>query len=46
LPLRSWPGGTARFSWRLYRKNEEYKALAGFLLAVGWLIVKWRLWRI
>jgi protein-S-isoprenylcysteine O-methyltransferase Ste14 len=46
LPLRSWPGGTSRFRWRLYRKNEEYKALAGFLLAVGWLIVKWRLWRI
>ena len=46
LPLRSWRGGTAHFRWRLYRKNEEYKALAGFLLAVGWLIVKWRLWRV
>lgn len=29
------------FSWQLYRRNEEYKALAGFLLAVGWL--SWKL---
>ncbi len=40
-PVRKWPGGARRFSWTLYRKNEEYKALAGFLIAVGWLIVKW-----
>lgn len=46
LPLCRWPGGAERFSWRLYRKNEEYKALAGFLLAVGWLIAKARLWAI
>lgn len=40
VPLRRWPGGGSRFRGRLYRKNEEYKALAGFLCAVGWLIFK------
>lgn len=29
-----------RFSWALYRRNEEYKALLGFAIAVGWLL--WR----
>jgi protein-S-isoprenylcysteine O-methyltransferase Ste14 len=28
-----------RFSWRLYRKNEEYKALLGFLAAIAWLLL-------
>jgi protein-S-isoprenylcysteine O-methyltransferase Ste14 len=46
FPLRSWPAGGGRFSWKLYRKNEEYKALAGFVLAVGWLIAKWSFWRV
>jgi protein-S-isoprenylcysteine O-methyltransferase Ste14 len=46
LPLRGWPGGGGRFSWKRYRKNEEYNALAGFILAVGWLIAKWSLWRV
>lgn len=40
VPLRRWPGGGSSFSWMLYRKNEEYKALAGFLCAVGWLVLK------
>ena len=41
LPLRRWRGGVqARFSWSLYRRNEEYKALIGFVLALGWLV--WR----
>lgn len=44
VPLRRWPGASKPFSGALYRKNEEYKALAGFLLAVAWLVVKWRLW--
>jgi protein-S-isoprenylcysteine O-methyltransferase Ste14 len=29
-----------RFSWPLYRRNEEYKAAGGFLIAVAWLA--WR----
>ena len=24
-------GGTERFHWSLYKKNQEYQALAGFL---------------
>jgi protein-S-isoprenylcysteine O-methyltransferase Ste14 len=40
LPLAKWPGARSPFSWALYRRNEEYKALAGFLLAVAWLM--WR----
>jgi steroid 5-alpha reductase family enzyme len=38
LPLARWPGGAGKFSWRLYGKNEEYKALLGFVLAVAWLL--------
>lgn len=45
LPVHHWPGGTQRFSWPLYRRNEEYKAVIGFLVAVLWLLVKWRFWR-
>jgi protein-S-isoprenylcysteine O-methyltransferase Ste14 len=30
----------SRFSWVLYRKNEEYKALGGFLAAMGWLFFR------
>lgn len=40
LPARKWSGATRRFSWALYRKNEEYKAAIGFLMAVAWLL--WR----
>ncbi len=40
LPATRWRGARKRFSWRLYRKNEEYKAAAGLLIATGWLI--WR----
>lgn len=42
IPSRKW-NGSRRFSWALYRRNEEYKALLGFLLAVAWLV--WKLWR-
>lgn len=41
LPLAKWPGAQLPFSWPLYRRNEEYKALAGFLVAVAWL--SWKL---
>ena len=40
VPLRKWQAGEAHFSWALYRKNEEYKALLGFLLAVVLLTAK------
>jgi protein-S-isoprenylcysteine O-methyltransferase Ste14 len=40
LPLAKWPGARSAFSWALYQRNEDYKALAGFLIAVGWLV--WR----
>ena len=37
LPLRRWKGPHTRFSWARYRRNEEYKALIGFIVAVAWL---------
>ena len=40
LPIRKWRGREAAFSRALYIRNEEYKALLGFALAVGWLLVK------
>jgi protein-S-isoprenylcysteine O-methyltransferase Ste14 len=40
LPIAKWPGNAGRFAWSLYRRNEEYKALIGFLIAVTWLA--WR----
>jgi protein-S-isoprenylcysteine O-methyltransferase Ste14 len=45
LPVHHWPGGTRRFSWQLYRRNEEYQAVIGFLIAVLWLVTRWRFWR-
>jgi protein-S-isoprenylcysteine O-methyltransferase Ste14 len=35
--------GGERFAWRLYRKNEEYQALLGFL--VGAAVLAWKVWR-
>lgn len=40
IPFRRWPGERSRFSWALYRLNEEYKAALGFFVAVIWLVVK------
>jgi protein-S-isoprenylcysteine O-methyltransferase Ste14 len=42
LPLRQWNGNAGKFSWRLYCKNQEYKALIGFAVALAWL--GWRCW--
>ena len=42
LPVHHIPGTNRRFSWALYRRNEEYKAALGFLIALGWLF--WRCW--
>lgn len=44
LPVSRLRGGGGAFCWSLYRRNEEYQALIGFLLAAGWLVAKW-LWR-
>jgi len=40
LPGAPSTGSGRRFSWPLYRRNEEYKATGGFLIAVAWLA--WR----
>ena len=40
LPVSKWPGQQSAFSWKLYRRNEEYKALGGFVIAVFWLAWK------
>jgi protein-S-isoprenylcysteine O-methyltransferase Ste14 len=42
LPIAKWPGNPARFTWALYRRNEEYKASLGFLIAVAWLAFRCR----
>ncbi len=42
LPRAGRHAGTTRFRWALYRKNEEYKALLGFFIALAWLI--WKCW--
>jgi protein-S-isoprenylcysteine O-methyltransferase Ste14 len=36
-PLAKWAGVQNPFSWPLYVRNEEYKALAGFVIVVCWL---------
>jgi protein-S-isoprenylcysteine O-methyltransferase Ste14 len=40
LPLKQWEGERRSFSWQLYKKNEEYQAVFGFLLAVAWMTFK------
>jgi protein-S-isoprenylcysteine O-methyltransferase Ste14 len=42
IPGRVWAGEKRPFSWALYRRNEEYKALLGFAVAVGWLVYRCR----
>jgi protein-S-isoprenylcysteine O-methyltransferase Ste14 len=42
VPRSKWDGSKMPFSWALYRKNQEWKALLGFLLAVVWLAWKCR----
>ncbi len=41
LPVARWNGNGRRFSWARYRRNQEYKALIGFIAAVAWLVWKW-----
>jgi hypothetical protein len=42
LPIAKWQGPAARFSWKRYWRNEEYKAAAGFLVATAWLVIRFR----
>jgi hypothetical protein len=42
LPIGKWRGPVARFSWKRYWRNEEYKAAAGFLVATAWLVIRFR----
>jgi protein-S-isoprenylcysteine O-methyltransferase Ste14 len=42
LPATKWRGAPASFSGALYRRNQEYKAALGFLVALIWLV--WRCW--
>ncbi len=37
LPRKRVSLRQSEFSWVLYRRNEEYKALIGWLIAVAWL---------
>ncbi len=43
FPSRKRTREPGRFAWSRYRRNQEYKALIGFLLAVAWLV--WKCWR-
>ncbi len=40
LPFHKWAAASGHFDPRLYWKNEEYKASAGFAVAVLWLLWK------
>jgi protein-S-isoprenylcysteine O-methyltransferase Ste14 len=40
LPFRRWTGRKQRFSGSVYWRNEEYKALLGFAIAICWMIFK------
>ncbi len=40
LPVSKHTLTSRRFSWALYRKNEEWKALLGWLIAAAWLICR------
>jgi protein-S-isoprenylcysteine O-methyltransferase Ste14 len=39
LPLSRYAAGSRKFSFALYRRNEEYKAALGFLVASAWLLI-------
>lgn len=41
LPARKWGGRVARFSTGVYLRNQEYKAAAGFAIALLWMVFKY-----
>lgn len=43
VPRMTHAGATDSFRWGLYRKNEEYQALLGFL--AGAALLAWKAWR-
>jgi protein-S-isoprenylcysteine O-methyltransferase Ste14 len=42
VPTSRWQDAPRYFSWALYKRNEEYKALLGFCIALAWLV--WKCW--
>ncbi len=40
LPRRPAHPSTGRFRWAVYKKNQEYQALLGYLAGLAWLIWK------
>ncbi len=40
LPRLAGPSAQERFAWRLYRRNQEYQALLGFIAGAAFLV--WR----
>lgn len=42
VPVAHWDGERRRFSWDRYLRNQEYKALIGFVAATAWLLWKCR----
>lgn len=40
LPLSKWPGPQKSFSWAVYQRNKEQKAVLGFLVALAWLLYR------
>ncbi len=43
LPSANSQLSQGTFAWSRYLRNEEYKALIGFLLATAWLVWRWRM---
>ena len=43
LPFRRWPAAQSRFSMALYRRNQEWKAAAGFAAALCWMLLRLRI---
>jgi protein-S-isoprenylcysteine O-methyltransferase Ste14 len=43
LLMPRWPGvwGPDSFSLALYRKNQEYQALIGWMMGIAWLLFRW-----
>ena len=40
IPRPPREGERRRFRWSVYKRNEEYQALAGFLAGVAWLVIR------